>query len=108
MTQHRSLACSICFNVVILTCYVIVVFVRLFLQFTFDKDGKVIDATLPIVSGVERKNLLSGKHLQLNFSTTATLGQTFLAIVERWTWWQVKNVCRNLSFSWQYRLEIFC
>lgn len=29
------------------------------LEFTFDKDGKVIDATLPIVSGSERKRLSS-------------------------------------------------
>lgn len=29
------------------------------LEFTFDKDGKVIDATLPIVTGLERKRLSS-------------------------------------------------
>ena len=34
-------------------------------QFTFDKDGKVIDATLPIVSGFERNVLPNGKHLCL-------------------------------------------
>ena len=32
-------------------------------QFTFDKDGKVFDATLPMVSGVER-NVSSGKYLK--------------------------------------------
>ena len=31
-------------------------------QFTFDKDGKVFDATLPMVSGFERK-VSSGKYL---------------------------------------------
>lgn len=30
-------------------------------QFTFDKDGKVIDATLPLVSGMGRKRMSSGK-----------------------------------------------
>ena len=33
----------------------------LFFQFTFDKDGKVIDATLPVISGLERKVHSSGK-----------------------------------------------
>ena len=33
------------------------------LQFTFDKDGKVIDATLPLISGSERKVPSSGKPL---------------------------------------------
>ena len=38
-------------------------FVVLFFQFTFDKDGKVIDATLPVISGLEQKVRSSGKAL---------------------------------------------
>lgn len=36
-------------------------FSLLFFQFTFDKDGRVIDATLPVISGLERKVQSSGK-----------------------------------------------
>ena len=51
-----------------------------FLQFTFDKDGKVIDATLPIVTGFERKRLSSGRFPSHQTHSALKSFQTFSII----------------------------